>query len=78
MQIVDEEAKHAIAIHRDNFVDAVIWRASVLENPAVVACQTNSMQAYGDTDSCLIARRNPWIEKAKATADFGDDEYRVR
>ena len=23
-------------------------------------------------------RRNPWIEKAKATADFGDDEYMVR
>ena len=22
--------------------------------------------------------RNPWIDKAKATADFGDDEYMVR
>ena len=29
MQVVDEEAKHAIVIHRDTFVDAVVWWATL-------------------------------------------------
>ncbi len=28
--------------------------------------------------SAFTPRRNPWIDKAKATADFGDEEYMVR
>ena len=30
LQVVDEEAKHAIVIHRDKFVDAVVWCVTLL------------------------------------------------
>ncbi len=77
---MDEEAKHAIVIHRDKFVDAVVWCAISRRN----ALKRHLFCASVRVRSCVLHpqndthRRNPWIDKAKATADFGDDEYMVR